>query len=190
MNSDKKKLFILFIIFIIILISFIIYVVINKNKKIDTPIDENNKTEEEIKEEIGLESDEEFFVTKGSEKLFTIGNIEDIPFEDKTYSKVKISFDNNTEYNALMSQYMFRLVDDNKQLISYCFTAAYGSFKEMSDIFPEVASSNSVTDGYLYCTSSSENVKYLKMSYLLHPIFDPDNDDVGSEDYFFEIKNT
>ena len=190
MNSDKKKLLILLIIFIIILISFIIYVVINKNKKIDTPIDENNKTEEEIKEEIGLESDEEFFVTKGSEKLFTIGNIEDIPFEDKTYSKVKISFDNNTEYNALMSQYMFRLVDDNKQLISYCFTAAYGSFKEMSDIFPEVAPSNSVTDGYLYCTSSSENVKYLKMSYLLHPIFDPDNDDVGSEDYFFEIKNT
>ena len=188
MNYNKKNntmLIILLIVFLVILISFITYIALNKKK--DLPDNEDNNIKEDVKKKLGLEPDEEFFVTKGSEKLFTIGTIENIQFEDKSYSKIKITFNNNTEYNALMSQYMFRLVDENKNLINYCYTAAYGSFKNMDDIFPDIAPSSTISEGYLYCVCSSENAKYLKMSYLLHPIFDENDEDVGSEDYYFEL---
>ena len=173
-NNKKKTLMIILIVFVIILVSLIIYASVNKKNKT------NPNTEDDV-------ADTEYFDTMGSEKLFTLISIEDITTEDKTNSKILVSFNNNTELDLMMSQYFFRYADADHNLVNYCYTASYGPFKEMSDVFPDIAPANKVTQGYIYCLGSSENAKYLTMSYLLHPIIEGSNDDIESVDYDFEL---
>ena len=172
-EGKKKSLIILLIIFVLSLIGIIVYVAINKNN--------NTNNDDDIEEK-------QFYNTIGSEKKFTILSFEDYPHGDETYSKILIEFNNDTEIEAMMSQYFFKMVDENHKLVGYCYTASYGSFSEEKDIFPDIAPANQITKGYLYCSSSSKDAKYLNMAYLHHPIIEGSNDDVESSDYYFELK--
>ena len=183
---NKKILKVFLLVFVILLIVIIIYVMINKNNKVNK-FNNNNSIEENENNFEMANSDTKFFDTHGSEKLFTVGKIENITNENKEYKKIKFNFNNETDIDARMDQYLFQLVDDNYKILDFCYTDAYGGLK-FNDIFPKIAVSKNVTYGNLYCLYSGEDARYLKVSYIIDPIFNGNEDDIKYESHYIEIK--
>lgn len=172
---NEKRLKILLIIFSVLLIIFIVYIILNKGKSEKTD-NENNEQKEEL------------FDTVNSETLFTIGDMDEITYDNETYTKIKITMDNNQELNAKMDQYLFEITDDKQERISICYTAAYGDLS-FDDIFPKEALAKNITTGYIYCKASNENVSYLKMTYLIDHYL-PESGGIKNGIHYYKIGNS
>ena len=176
------------LIFLIALLLFVIlYVIVNKNDKVNDFNDDVHKEENENIFEMA-NSETKFFDTHGSEKLFTVGKIENITYENKEYTKIELTFNNKTDIDARMDQYLFQLVDSNYMILDFCYTDAYGDL-HFNDIFPKIATSKNVTYGNLYCLYSDDDAKYLMVSYIIDPIFNGNEDDIKYESHYIEIKH-
>ena len=163
-NNSVLKIVILFVIALIV--AGLVYLIINKDSIF-------KKHEFEI---------------AGSEKMFSVGKLEEIRDDDDYVYKVELTVDNNTNYDIEMNHYLFEIVNDSEMKIGTCFGQSLAEIKK-DDMFPEVAPANQVTNGYLYCLSSTTGDKQLKVTYMTNPRTDDNGKFTADKnEYYFDFK--